>query len=510
MPSLETIRNKKKKERHKLLLEHRETQRRERAALQEPAMKQPVLTSFTGFLNNQQPFASATVNPSFDINEPEMKATSMKEPAMKEPAMKDHTMKDHAMKPMIIEAVSLKDLAKKPIPMKAASVKDPAIEATSVKDHAIEATSVKDHAIEATSVKDTRPGLTSFKRFLNNKNPIVSATVEEPAKPRMTTHELFKPMDSDSDDSTDSDMSVGSNSNSNSSKIRLQKDSTSPSASILTRAIIDRQLVKTKVKDFKTLKKAILDSKRDRQIYGLDSQENPDCSVCAFYVFSKLLESSPDNTTGFRAMQPDIFYKYSSYCRDNTCGGVSTNDVNNLFKNNGITNIGIRKFRVESENGIRVLLSELLEPGEATLLLLPYSNILPLGGHIVLVYANHSDGKHYIIDIQTQTPLQLTELADYNLSSNRNYANGGFIGLLVKEKKKINRAIKRVTSHSGKQHEKPFSVNSDVNEEFSNLMHEVEPSSPVAVRKPKRDESERPRKRSRTSGGNNKTRKTRK
>jgi predicted SnoaL-like aldol condensation-catalyzing enzyme len=86
---------------------------------------------------------------------------------------------------------------------------------------------------------------------------------------------------------------------------------------------------------------------------------------------------------------------------------------------------------------------------------------------------------------------------------------------MIKDEKKVKRAMKRVTSQSGKQHEKSASVNKDASVEYSEYMREVEPSSPVSVRKPKQDDSVNPKKRPRTSGGSRtsggrKTRKTRK
>jgi hypothetical protein len=367
-----------------------------------------------------------------------------------------------------------------------------------------------------------KPGLTSFKGFLNRQQPAVAsasvaepsfavaesslAVVKPPVKARiLAMHELFNSSDSDSD------MSVNSNSNSNSNSNRKpKKESKLHSKSELTRDIIDRKLVKTKVANFETLQEAIVQTKELRKFLRLDTKENPDCTVCSFYLYSKLLESSPDNITGFRAMMPTKFHEYSSYCRDHTCGGVSNTDIQNLLKNNGLTNMGIRLFRVESDNGIRVLLSEVLVPGETTFLYLPKNNAVSyLDGHVVLVYAHHSDGNYYIIDIQEENPVQITRLSDYKLSKHKEYANGGFIGLMIKDEKKVKRAMKRVTSQSGKQQEKSASVNKDASVEYSELMREVEPTSPISVRKPKQDDSVNPKKRPRTSGGS-RTRKTRK
>lgn len=360
------------------------------------------------------------------------------------------------------------------------------------------------------------------KGFLNRQQPsVASASVAEPSfavaesslavmKPPvkariLAMHELFNSSDSDSD------MSVNSNSNSNSNSNRKpKKESKLHSKSELTRTIIDRKLVKTKVANFETLQEAIVQTKELRKFLRLDTKENPDCTVCSFYLYSKLLETSPDNITGFRAMMPTKFHEYSSYCRDHTCGGVSNTDIQNLLKDNGLTNMGIRLFRVESDNGIRVLLSEVLEPGETTMLYLPRNNAVSyLDGHVVLVYAHHSDGNYYIIDIQEENPVQITRLSDYKLSKHKEYANGGFIGLMIKDEKKVKRAMKRVTSQSGKQQEKSAGVNKDASVEYSELMREVEPTSPISVRKPKQDDSVNPKKRPRTSGGS-KTRKNRK
>ena len=377
-----------------------------------------------------------------------------------------------------------------------------------------------------------RPGLTSFKGFLSRQQPALAhasvayaiaepsfavaepsfavaessvAVVKQPVKARiLTMHELFNSSDSDSD------MSVNSNSNSNR---KPKKESKSE----LTRDVIDRKLVKTKVANFETLQEAIVQTKELRKFLRLDTKENPDCTVCSFYLYSKMLESSPNNISGFRTMMPTKFHEYSSYCRDHTCGGVSNTDIQNLLKDNGLTNMGIRLFRVESDNGIRVLLSELLEPGEITFLYLPKNNAVSyLDGHVVLVYAHHSDGNYYIIDIQEENPVQITRLSDYKLSKHKEYANGGFIGLMIKDEKKVKRAIKRVTSQSGKQYEKSASVNKDASVEYSELMREKEPTSPISVRKSKKDDSVNPKKRqrtlggSRTLGGGRKTRKTRK
>jgi hypothetical protein len=306
----------------------------------------------------------------------------------------------------------------------------------------------------------------------------------------------------DSDDSDDSDMSIDSNSNS------TKKTSSVKLLSEITRDILDRKIVKTRVKDLKTLKQAITDTKGVRKFCGLDTEDNPDCTVCSFYLYSKLLETSPDNTNGFRAMRSDKFNEYSSYCRDHTSGGVSKTEIQNLLKDNGLTNMGIHMFRVESENGIRVLLSELLVPSEITFLYLP--------GHVVLVYAHHFDSNYYIIDIQQENPLQIALLSDYKISKDNEYENGGFIGLMLKDEKKIKRTMKRLTSQSGKQHEKSAGVNKDASVEYSEYIREKEPTSPVSIRKPKQDDSVNPRKRprtlggSRTLGGGRKTRKTRK
>ena len=87
---------------------------------------------------------------------------------------------------------------------------------------------------------------------------------------------------------------------------------------------------------------------------------------------------------------------------------------------------------------------------------------------------------------------------------------------MIKDEKKVKRAIKRVTSQSGKQYEKSASVNKDASVEYSELMREKEPTSPISVRKSKKDDSVNPKKRqrtlggSRTLGGGRKTRKTRK
>lgn len=359
------------------------------------------------------------------------------------------------------------------------------------------------------------------KGFLNRQQPAVASAVAEPSfavaesslavvKPPvkariLAMHELFNSSDSDSD------MSVNSNSNSNSNSNRKQKkESKLHSKSELTRDIIDRKLVKTKVANFETLQEGIIQTKELRKFLKLDTKENPDCTVCSFYLYSKLLETSPDNISGFRAMMPTKFHEYSSYCRDHTCGGVSNTDIQNLLKDNGLTNMGIHLFRVESDNGIRVLLSEVLEPGETTMLYLPRNNAVSyLDGHVVLVYAHHSDGNYYIIDIQEENPVQITRLSDYKLSKHKEYANGGFIGLMIKDEKKVKRAMKRVTSQSGKQQEKSAGVNKDASVEYSELMREVEPTSPISVRKPKQDDSVNPKKRPRTSGGS-RTRKTRK
>ena len=118
-----------------------------------------------------------------------------------------------------------------------------------------------------------------------------------------------------------------------------------------------------------------------------------------------------------------------------------------------------------------------------------------------MVYPLHTDGNYYIIDIQEENPVQITRLSDYKLSKHKEYANGGFIGLMIKDEKKVKRAMKRVTSQSGKQHEKSASVNKDASAEYDELMREVEPSSPISVRKPKKDDSVNPRKRPRTKGG---------
>ena len=327
------------------------------------------------------------------------------------------------------------------------------------------------------------------------RNPIEARVVKMPKK--LTYF--------DSDDSDDSDMSIGSNSNS------PKKTSRVKTISEITRDIFDRKLAKTRVKDIKTLEKAITDTKGLRKFLGLDTEDNPDCSICSLYLYSKLLESSPDNTSGFIAMKPEKFQKYSSGCRDNACGGISNSQIMNLFKDNGVTNLGMYTFRVESYAGIKPLLDELLNPGEVTILYLPHDNTV-FNGHIVLVYAHPDNGDYYIIDIQ-ENPLQFIRLSDYDLSNPTKYEKGGFIGLMVEEVQKVKRAKKRVTAYSGNKHDKLASINKLVKDQYDRTARETEPSSPISVRK--QENSENPRKRQRTLGGSSvdagrKTRKTRK